>query len=151
MSGSIVAPVAPMTAAGIMSRLPHRYPFLMVDRVDELVPGSFIVAIKNVTVNEPYFTGHFPGDPVMPGVMILEALAQAGGLLFDIGDRLCVLARIDMVRFRGVVRPGDRLTLTAESLGQLASMGKVRATATVDERAVASADISYSFVEGGSA
>ncbi|MEX8058975.1 3-hydroxyacyl-ACP dehydratase FabZ [Microbacterium sp. 16-032] len=140
-----------MTAAGIMSRLPHRYPFLMVDRVDELVPGSFIVAIKNVTVNEPYFTGHFPGDPVMPGVMILEALAQAGGLLFDIGDRLCVLARIDMVRFRGVVRPGDRLTLTAESLGQLASMGKVRATATVDERAVASADISYSFVEGGSA
>ncbi|WP_367117570.1 3-hydroxyacyl-ACP dehydratase FabZ [uncultured Microbacterium sp.] len=138
-----------MTAADIMSRLPHRYPFLMVDRVDELVPGSSIAAIKNVTVNEPYFTGHFPGNPIMPGVMILEALAQAGGLLFDIGDRLCVLARIDMVRFRGVVRPGDRLTLTAEPLAHLASMGKVRATATVAERAVASADISYSFVEGG--
>jgi len=151
MSGSIVEPIVPMTAAGIMSRLPHRYPFLMVDRVDELIPGSSIAAIKNVTVNEPFFTGHFPGNPIMPGVMILEALAQAGGMLFDTGDRLCVLARIDMARFRGVVRPGDRLTLTAETLAQLATMGKVRARAAVDERAVASAEISYSFVEGGAA
>lgn len=135
------------TAVDIMSRLPHRYPFLMLDRIDELVPGTSVRAIKNVTVNEPYFTGHFPGNPVMPGVMILEAMAQAGGQLFEIGDRLCVLARIDAVRFRGVVVPGDRIVLEAQAVATLASMGKVTATASVDERTVASADITYSFIE----
>jgi len=139
-----------VTASQIMKRLPHRYPFLLLDRVEELVPGARIVAIKNVTTNEPYFAGHFPGNPIMPGVMIIEALAQAGGLLFDIGERLCVLARIDVARFRGVVRPGDQLVLTADNLAQLASMGKVRATATVGGHTVASAEISYSFVAGAS-
>ena len=138
-----------MTANEIMRRLPHRYPFLMVDRVDAVDAGASIVAIKNVTVNEPYFTGHFPDNPMMPGVMIVESLAQAGGLLFDIGERLCVLALIDRVRFRGVVRPGDQLELRAEALAQLATMGKVKAHAAVAGRVVATAEITYSFVDGG--
>lgn len=151
MTGPMNAPrSAPVTASQIMERLPHRHPFLLLDRVDELVPDVRIVAIKNVTINEPYFAGHFPGNPIMPGVMIIEALAQTGGLLFDIGARLCVLARIDAARFRGVVRPGDRLILTADNLARRASMGKVRAAASVDGRTVASAEISYSFVEEAS-
>lgn len=133
----------------IMQRLPHRYPFLMVDRVNDLVAGESIVALKNVTVNEPYFTGHFPENPIMPGVMILEALAQTGGLLFDIGERLCVLARIDNVKFLGAVRPGDQLVLRADALATMTTMGKVRAHATVHNTTVATAEISYNFLEGG--
>jgi 3-hydroxyacyl-[acyl-carrier-protein] dehydratase len=133
----------------IMQRLPHRYPFLMVDRVDALVPGVSIAALKNVTANEPYFTGHFPENPIMPGVMIVEALAQAGGLLFEIGERLCVLARIDNVKFRGIVRPGDQLVLEAEALATMSAMGKVRAKASVDEKIVVTAEITYSFIDGG--
>jgi 3-hydroxyacyl-[acyl-carrier-protein] dehydratase len=138
-----------LEAHEIMSRLPQRYPFLMVDRVLSITSGESIVAVKNVTANEPYFTGHFPSNPVMPGVMILEALAQTGGLLFDIGDRLCVLARIDGVRFRGLVRPGDSMELCAEAVGRLAAMGKVRAKAIVASRTVVTAEISYSFIDRG--
>lgn len=139
------------TTRDLMARLPHRYPFLLIDRIEELDPGTSVRAIKNVTVNEPHFAGHFPGNPIMPGVLILEAMAQAGGQLFDIGDRLCVLARIDIVRFRNAVIPGDRLILDARAIATLASMGKVEATATVDDRIVASADITYSFLEGRTA
>jgi 3-hydroxyacyl-[acyl-carrier-protein] dehydratase len=131
-----------------MHRLPQRYPFLMIDRVLSIIPNELVIAVKNVTVNEPYFTGHFPGNPVMPGVMIVEALAQAGGLLFDIGDLLCVLARIDRVRFRGIVRPGDTIELRAELVAQRASMGKARTRAVVGASTVATAEISYSFIDG---
>ncbi|TFD19306.1 3-hydroxyacyl-ACP dehydratase FabZ [Cryobacterium sp. TMS1-13-1] len=138
-----------VSTSEIMQRLPHRYPFLMVDRVDALASGVSIAAVKNVTANEPYFTGHFPENPIMPGVMIVEALAQAGGLLFDIGERLCVLARIDNVKFRGIVRPGDQMILEAEALATMSAMGKVRSKASVEGRIVVTAEITYSFIERG--
>lgn len=138
-----------LSANEIMQHLPHRYPFLMVDRVDAIAPGESITAVKNVSVNEPYFAGHFPENPIMPGVMIVEAMAQTGGLIFDIGNRLCVLARIDKVRFRGTVRPGDQLILRAEAIASMTAMGKVRSWAEVDEKTVVSAEITYSFVQGG--
>ncbi|MBS2023326.1 MAG: 3-hydroxyacyl-ACP dehydratase FabZ, partial [Deltaproteobacteria bacterium] len=101
----------------IIAALPHRYPFLLVDRVIELVPNDRIHAIKNVTINEPFFQGHFPGQPVMPGVLQLEAMAQAGALLahqmtnFDPATKVIYLMALDKVKFRRVVTPGDRLDL----------------------------------------
>ena len=106
----------------ILSILPHRYPFLLVDRVLECVPGSHIKAYKNVTINEPFFQGHFPGAPIMPGVLILEALAQTGALLAvsgmegDLSDKLFFFTGLDGVKFRRQVVPGDRLELHAELL-----------------------------------
>lgn len=105
----------------IFEYLPHRYPFLLVDRVESVVPGESIVAIKNVTVNEPFFPGHFPGNPVMPGVLIIEALAQAGGLLVratqearnDATGGYMYLAGVEKARFRRAVVPGDQLRLEA--------------------------------------
>lgn len=111
---------APMTVDihEIMRRLPHRYPFLLVDRVLECHPGKSIVALKNVTINEEFFQGHFPGNPVMPGVLMLEALAQAAGMLAFITEDVYpdevtqfYFAGIDEVRFRKPVRPGDQLIL----------------------------------------
>ena len=99
---------------GIAERLPHRFPFLLVDRVLDVVAGKSIVAVKNVTMNEAYFQGHFPGHPVMPGVLIIEALAQAGGLLAyetaSADERIAILylVGIEESRFRQIVRPGDR-------------------------------------------
>lgn len=104
----------------ILQRLPHRYPFLMVDRVISLENGRSISAIKNVTMNEPHFTGHFPDNPVMPGVLVLEALAQAGCILAfetwgnDGSPSLLYMTGMDGVRFRKKVRPGDRLELEVE-------------------------------------
>src|SRR5689334_2722385 len=117
------SPVAPITAdiAEIMRRLPHRYPFLLVDRVIECRPGESIVAYKNLTINEHFFQGHFPGNPVMPGVLMLEALAQAAGLLAFITENVYpdeisgfYFAGIDEVRFRKPVLPGDQLLLKAK-------------------------------------
>ncbi len=110
----------PMDIQAVLAQLPHRYPFLLVDRVIECVPGKRIEAIKNVTVNEPFFSGHFPGRPVMPGVMILEALAQAAGILAfktagvvpDQHSRFYFVG-IDRARFRRPVEPGDQLVLKA--------------------------------------
>jgi 3-hydroxyacyl-[acyl-carrier-protein] dehydratase len=110
----------PMDIRAVLAQLPHRYPFLLVDRVIECVPGKRIEAIKNVTVNEPFFSGHFPGRPVMPGVMILEALAQAAGILAfktagvvpDESSRFFFVG-IDKARFRRPVVPGDQLILKA--------------------------------------
>ncbi len=115
----------------IMERIPHRYPFLLVDRVLEIVPGRRIVAIKNVTINEPFFQGHFPGAPVMPGVLIIEALAQAGAvlLLSDIPNgtsKLVYFTGIDEARFRRPVVPGDQLRLTMEVLKLRARTCKMR-------------------------
>ncbi len=108
-----------LDSAGIMALLPHRYPFLLIDAVTECTPGKSITAIKNVTINEPYFQGHFPGRPVMPGVLIIEALAQAGGVLSYMTHKerdpglVYYLASVENARFRRPVTPGDTLELRA--------------------------------------
>ena len=128
--------VAPLEAADIMRILPHRYPFLLVDRVIELEPGKRAVAIKNVTANEPQFTGHFPGRPIMPGVLMVEALAQTCGVavltLDEYRGKIGLFAGIDGVRFRRLVQPGDtlRMEVTVEKLRGM--FGRARAVATVD-------------------
>jgi beta-hydroxyacyl-ACP dehydratase FabZ len=136
----------------IMDRIPHRYPFLLVDRVIELVPQRRIVAIKNVTINEPFFQGHFPGAPVMPGVLIIEALAQAGAvlLLSDIPERaskLVYFTGIDEARFRRPVVPGDQIRLTMEVLKLRSRTCKMRGTAEVAGELVAEAEIMSALVE----
>ncbi len=132
----------------ILKRLPHRYPFLLVDRVLECTPGESIRAIKNVTVNEPFFTGHFPHRPVMPGVMILEALAQVGGILTftTLGkvpnqNTRFYFAGIDGCRFRRPVEPGDQLILTARILRNLKGIWKLATTAYVGEAEAVQAEM----------
>ena len=130
----------------IQRLLPHRYPFLLVDRVVELEPGKRLVAIKNVTVNEAFFNGHFPGAPVMPGVLIVEAMAQAAGLLVAYDRRVApdeylMFAGIDKVRFRLPVVPGDTLRLSIDALRIRARSAHVHGTATVDGKVAAEADI----------
>jgi len=136
----------------IIDRIPHRYPFLLVDRVIEVVPGQRVVAVKNVTINEPFFQGHFPGAPVMPGVLIIEALAQAGAvlLLSDVPDRaskLLYFTAIDEARFRRPVVPGDQLRLTTEVLKLRARICKMHGRAEVDGEVVAEADVMCAIVE----
>ncbi|HVJ30841.1 MAG TPA: 3-hydroxyacyl-ACP dehydratase FabZ [Gammaproteobacteria bacterium] len=132
---------------GIAERLPHRFPFVLVDRVLEVVAGKSIVAIKNVTMNEAYFQGHFPGHPVMPGVLILEALAQAGGLLAyetaSAEERMSILylVGIEESRFKQIVRPGDQLTLRVELVKQRRNLWRFASVAEVDGKAVAEAQI----------
>jgi 3-hydroxyacyl-[acyl-carrier-protein] dehydratase len=122
----------------IQQLLPHRYPFLLVDRVVEIVPGQKLVAYKNVTMNEPFFNGHFPGHPVMPGVLILEALAQATAILayktenIDPTQKVSYLMGVDGARFRKPVVPGDRLQLTVEVIRHKGAIWKTKGTATVD-------------------
>jgi 3-hydroxyacyl-[acyl-carrier-protein] dehydratase len=137
-----------MDIADIMRQLPHRYPFLMVDRVIELVPGERIVAVKNVTFNEPYFTGHFPHRPVMPGVMIIEAIAQAAGILAfkTVGftpteDTHFYFVAIDKARFRKPVEPGDQIVLTVKVLRSFKGIWKFHGLAEVDGAEVASTEI----------
>jgi len=132
---------------GILERLPHRFPFLMVDRVLDVVPGKSIVAIKNVSINEAHFQGHFPGHPVMPGVLILEALAQAGGLLayesVAADERISILylVGIEESRFKQIVRPGDQLTLRVELDKRRRNLWRFIAVAEVDGKPVAEAQI----------
>jgi 3-hydroxyacyl-[acyl-carrier-protein] dehydratase len=135
------APTLPLEAADIMRLLPHRYPFLLVDRIVELEPGKRAVGIKQVTANEPHFTGHFPDRPIMPGVLMVEALAQTAGVAVMTLDayrgKLGLFAGIDGCRFKRLVLPGDtlRLEVTVEKLRGM--FGRVRAVATVaDELAV---------------
>ena len=130
----------------ILSILPHRYPFLLVDRVVECVPGSHIKAYKNVSVNEPFFQGHFPGVPIMPGVLILEALAQTGGLLAaagmgDLADKLFLVTGLDGVKFRRQVVPGDRLDLECSNMRMKLKLCKMEARAFVDGKLAAEARI----------
>jgi beta-hydroxyacyl-ACP dehydratase FabZ len=136
----------------IMERIPHRYPFLLVDRVIELVPQQRIVAIKNVTMNEPFFQGHFPGAPVMPGVLVIEAMAQAGAvlLLSDIPDRatkLVYFTGIDQARFRRPVVPGDQIRLDVSVIKLRARTCKMRGLAEVGGELVAEAEIMSALVE----
>ena len=135
----------PMMIAEILKLLPHRNPFLMVDRVTAFEPGQRLEGYKNVTFNEPHFQGHFPGLPVMPGVLICEALAQAGGLLTLMSDpALCdgskvfLFAGIDNVRFRAPVVPGDRLELQVFDVRRKLSLVKMSGQALVDGKVVAS-------------
>lgn len=133
---------------GILEHLPHRYPFLLLDRVLEVVPGKRIVAIKNVTINEPYFVGHFPHIPVMPGVLMIEALAQAAGVLSfqtlgrtsDPGS-VFYFVGIDGARFKRPVAPGDQLRLEVEILRFARSISKFRGVATVDGAVAAEAEL----------
>ena len=132
---------------GILERLPHRFPFLLVDRVLEVVPGKSILAVKNVSINEAYFQGHFPGHPVLPGVIIVEALAQAGGLLAyetaTADDRISILylVGIEESRFRQIVRPGDQLMLRVELVNHRRNIWRFAAVAEVEGKAVAEAQI----------
>lgn len=127
----------------IQNHLPHRYPFLMVDRILELDKGTKAVGIKNVTVNEPFFMGHFPGNPIMPGVLIVEALAQLAGLLAFLsgiqGDAVYFMS-IEKAKFRKPVVPGDQLRLEITTLHQRANVWKFSGNARVDEKIVAEAE-----------
>jgi 3-hydroxyacyl-[acyl-carrier-protein] dehydratase len=132
----------------ILRRLPHRYPFLLVDRVLECVPGHRVRALKNVTMNEPYFQGHFPHRPVMPGVIIIEALAQAAGILafvtagvYPDENSVFYFVGIDKARFRRPVGPGDQLTLQATLERNLRGIWKLAAVASVDGAEAASAEL----------
>ncbi|HLF10137.1 MAG TPA: 3-hydroxyacyl-ACP dehydratase FabZ [Gammaproteobacteria bacterium] len=136
---------APLDIEAILKRLPHRYPFLMVDRVLSVIPGKSIVAVKNVTANEAYFAGHFPGHPVMPGVLVLEALAQAGGVLAweSVSDEeriwILYLVGIDKARFKQPVRPGDQLLLNVDLVQRRHNLWRYEARAEVDGKLVAEA------------
>ena len=135
-----------MDITRILKRLPHRFPFLLVDRVLDIVPGKSVRALKNVTINEPFFPGHFPGRPVMPGVLIIEALAQAAGVLAfvtadvypDENSRFFFVG-IDEARFRRPVEPGDQLILNATLTRNLKGIWKLDTEATVDGNVVCSA------------
>ncbi len=137
-----------MDITQVIKRLPHRYPFLLVDRVLGIEDGKRITAVKNVTINEPFFQGHFPQKPVMPGVLMLEAMAQASALLSMIPDgeeldpnTLYYFVGIDNVRFKRVVEPGDQLILTAELQRARSGIYTFHATATVDGQLACEADL----------
>lgn len=137
----------------VMELLPHRYPFLLVDRVVEIEHGKSLSAIKNVSINEPFFQGHFPNQPIMPGVLILEAMAQATGLLAfsDMGDahktKLYMLVGIDKSRFRGQVVPGDQLVLKISLKRNMRGIGMYQCQALVDGEVVAEAEMMCSAQE----
>jgi 3-hydroxyacyl-[acyl-carrier-protein] dehydratase len=136
----------------IQQILPHRYPFLLIDRVVELERKKRIVAIKNVTVNEPYFAGHFPGFPIMPGVLIVEAMAQAGGalLLTEIPDRehkLMVFTGIERAKFRKPVTPGDQLRIEVEVIVWRTNAVKMQGKAMLDGKLACEAVISCALVD----
>lgn len=137
----------------IQKILPHRYPFLLVDRIIELEPGARAVGIKNVTVNEPFFQGHFPGFPIMPGVLIVEALAQTAGIAVNAETassegasddaKLGVLASIDAMKIKKQVMPGDTLRLEAEILSSKMGIIKAKVKATVDDKLAAEGEVRF--------
>jgi 3-hydroxyacyl-[acyl-carrier-protein] dehydratase len=134
----------------IMQTLPHRYPFLMVDRIVDVVPGKSAVGIKNVSINEPFFTGHWPGEPVMPGVLIIEAMAQVGGIILlksdeDRGKR-AFFGAVDSVRFKRPVVPGDQIRIEVELTKRRGNIGKVRTVATVDGEVVCSGELTFALI-----
>jgi 3-hydroxyacyl-[acyl-carrier-protein] dehydratase len=131
----------------IKTMLPHRYPFLLVDRILELIPNQRVVAIKNVTVNENFFNGHFPTKPVMPGVLIIESMAQAAGLVMlskeEHKGKIPYFTGIDNARFRRPVVPGDQLRIEVDVIRLKGSVGKAKAVAKVDEQIAAEAELMF--------
>lgn len=145
--------MASVEQVDIQALLPHRYPFLLVDRVKEYEPHKRIVAIKNVTVNEPFFPGHFPGRPVMPGVLIIEAMAQAGGVLVfksggTVGKTVMYLTGIDEAKFRKPVVPGDQLRFEIDVLKKRPPFWKMQGKAFVDSEVVCEAVVTAMVMDG---
>jgi 3-hydroxyacyl-[acyl-carrier-protein] dehydratase len=148
MTDTPAAPATPIEAHDIFAMLPHRYPFLLVDRVLDYTVGERLRALKNVTINEPFFQGHFPGHPVMPGVLIIESLAQACGLLVQMSRKhdpdsraLYYLVKVDKAKFTRIVGPGDQLILEVELKRMIRSMGLFQCRARVDGKVVAEAEM----------
>lgn len=145
-----------MDIRSIMDTLPHRFPFLLVDRILEMEPGQRVVGLKNVTVNEPFFPGHWPENPTMPGVLILEAMAQVGGImllgLLDEEKRKKVtafMAGLDRVRFRRPVLPGDQIIIEAVMERRKGNMGRIHIEARVDGELACEGDFSFALVPEG--
>lgn len=140
-----------LTSSDIQKIIPHRYPFLLVDKIIELDPGKKAVGIKNVTVNEQFFQGHFPGNPIMPGVLIVEALAQtacvAGLSVPENKGKLGVFTGIEKMKFKKMVVPGDILKLETEFIAFKMGMGKVKVLATVDGKVAAEGEIKFAMVD----
>jgi 3-hydroxyacyl-[acyl-carrier-protein] dehydratase len=139
------------TSEEIQKLLPHRYPFLLVDKIIDYVPGKKAVGVKNVTINEPHFQGHFPGRPLMPGVLIVEAMAQVGGIVLtqmsSVEGGLFVFAGIDKVRFRRQVVPGDQLVMTVELLWvKQRRFGKMQGRAEVDGQLACEGELMFSLI-----
>ena len=137
---------------GIMQRIPHRYPFLLIDKVQDMIPGESAVGVKNVTVNEPFFQGHFPDHPIMPGVLIVEAMAQTAAVVVIDGldgkdDSLVYFMTIDSARFRRPVRPGDTLHIHVTRLQSRGNVWKFRGEAKVDGQLMAEAVFAAMIVE----
>ncbi len=142
-----------LDSAEIQAILPHRYPFLLVDRIEELEIGKRVVGIKNVTVNEPFFQGHFPGRPIMPGVLIIEAMAQVGGVLafksaHQSGVKLVYFMGIDKAKFRKPVVPGDRLRFVVDVLRARHPYWKMRGEAYVEDSLVCEAELMAMITDG---
>lgn len=135
----------------IQKIIPHRYPFLLVDKIVELEEGTKAVGIKNVTINEPFFKGHFPDNPLMPGVLIVEAMAQVGAVavmtLEENKDKLAVFTGIDKVRFKKQVRPGDTLRMEVELITMKRGIGKAKAIAYVDDKVACKGTLMFGLVE----
>jgi 3-hydroxyacyl-[acyl-carrier-protein] dehydratase len=135
----------------ILEILPHRYPFVMVDRILDYEEKKYITGIKNVTINEPFFTGHFPGEPIMPGVMILEGMAQMGALLAyktmpeALVNKMVYFAGLDKVRFRKMVRPGDQIFFKLECIRMKPKLSKMTGRAYVDDQLAAEAELMATF------
>jgi 3-hydroxyacyl-[acyl-carrier-protein] dehydratase len=135
----------------ILDFLPHRYPFLLIDRVIEFEPAKRLVAIKNVTINEPFFQGHFPGYPIMPGVLVVEAMAQAGGIIMmsempDRHEKLVFFTGIEKAKFRRPVTPGDQLRIEVEVLAFRSRAGRIQAVALVDGKKACEATLTCQVV-----
>ncbi|TLY23125.1 MAG: 3-hydroxyacyl-ACP dehydratase FabZ [Nitrospirae bacterium] len=142
-----------MDSTEIQAILPHRYPFLLVDRIEELEIGKRVIGIKNVTVNEPFFQGHFPGRPIMPGVLIIEAMAQVGGVLAfksanQSGAKLVYFMGIDKAKFRKPVLPGDRLRFVVDVLKARHPYWKMRGEAYVEDSLVCEAELMAMVTDG---
>ena len=141
----------PLGPAAIRKLIPHRYPFLLVDRVEEVEPGVRAVGIKNVTQNEPFFQGHFPDYPVMPGVLIVESMAQVGAvgvmLLEEYAGKLALFAGIDGVRFRRQVIPGDVLRMEVEITRLKGRIGRGKGSATVNGERACEAELMFAFAD----
>lgn len=142
---------APMDSTQIQAVIPHRYPFLLVDKITELELGKRAVGLKNVTINEPFFQGHFPGYPVMPGVLIVEALAQVGAVAMlsmeDNQGKIGLFAGIDGFRFKDQVKPGDTLVLEVEMTRVRGTVGKGHGRALVSDKVVAEGDLMFALVD----